>query len=385
MQIRDTGSSGEKFPSLEDQKLADLAWKRLGLEARPIGEEDLKRVKALGYGGGVLVTSHRYPRDGGEDYGNVQQNDILVGLHAWPTTSLQSIGDVLNREDLAELNPLKFYVVRAVAVTADGTRVDGGGFGAKTELKDIVITGRISLDLGDQPRQRSSATGGYSAPTPAAGAQSSSPSAYSNFGSQTVAAKEMANTAKLPAADANPYAALTATDNSPLRYDGKTFDEWRTAWKTELSTEKRLEAVKALAAFGANGYGKEAAEAIVEVAGQYDWTSLGENKAADELKNACLSAFGYPGLSIVAYRISENDALPVLLAAVDSKNMQTRLFATWVLPSFSEQNKSAADALLKLSSDSDAKVRSYAFRAASVKPQKLFDRGISVAHSSGTF
>ena len=50
-----------------------------------------------------------------------------------------------------------------------------------------------------------------------------------------------------------------------LRYDGKTFDEWRTAWQTELSTEKRLEAVQALAAFGANGYGKEAAEAIFEV------------------------------------------------------------------------------------------------------------------------
>jgi thiol-disulfide isomerase/thioredoxin len=30
-----------------------------------------------------------------------------------------------------------------------------------------------------------------------------------------------------------------------LRYNGKTFDEWRTAWQTELSTEQRLESVRA--------------------------------------------------------------------------------------------------------------------------------------------
>src|SRR5204863_3397901 len=44
-----------KFPSLEDQKLADQAWKRLGLELEPIRDEDLKRVKALGYDGGLKV------------------------------------------------------------------------------------------------------------------------------------------------------------------------------------------------------------------------------------------------------------------------------------------------------------------------------------------
>src|SRR5262249_5483813 len=37
------------FPSLEDQKLSDLAFRRLGLELEPIGGDDLQRVKALGY------------------------------------------------------------------------------------------------------------------------------------------------------------------------------------------------------------------------------------------------------------------------------------------------------------------------------------------------
>ncbi len=41
------------------------------------------------------------------------------------------------------------------------------------------------------------------------------------------------------------------SDKSALRYNGKTFDEWKNSWQTELSSEKRTEAVHALAAFGA--------------------------------------------------------------------------------------------------------------------------------------
>src|SRR5262249_39992258 len=63
----------------------------------------------------------------------------------------------------------------------------------------------------------------------------------------------------------------STADKSALRYDGKTFDEWHRAWQTELSTDKRMQAVKALAAFGAHGYGKEAADAILDVAGEYDF------------------------------------------------------------------------------------------------------------------
>lgn len=167
-----------------------------------------------------------------------------------------------------------------------------------------------------------------------------------------------------------------AFNKAHFRYDGKTFKDWRDVWKTELSTEKRLEAVKALAAFGANGYGREAAEAIVEIAGQYDWTSIGGNGASDTLKKACLAAFGYPGISMVARPIPENDALLALLTAVDSKNVNDRLFAAWVLPVFSSQNKLAAEALVKLSSDADAKVRSYSFRVMNVDSRAPMDSGI---------
>ena len=100
-----------KFPSLEEQKLADLAWKRLDLELEPIGEQDLKRVKAVGYDGGVKVVSGTAGIQNSAI--KIQTGDILVGLHVWPTRSLQDVADVLNRDDLAdELDPIKFYVVR---------------------------------------------------------------------------------------------------------------------------------------------------------------------------------------------------------------------------------------------------------------------------------
>ena len=53
-----------------------------------------------------------------------------------------------------------------------------------------------------------------------------------------------------------------------LRYDDKTFDEWRHGWRTELKPERRTEAIKAFAAFGAHGYGKEATAAIERLSGE---------------------------------------------------------------------------------------------------------------------
>src|SRR5207237_336000 len=50
-----------------------------------------------------------------------------------------------------------------------------------------------------------------------------------------------------------------------LRYDGKSFNEWRTQLQTELKLESRIDAIKAFGEFGKRGYGPEAAEAISEV------------------------------------------------------------------------------------------------------------------------
>ena len=341
LQIRETKGSSDKFPSLEDQKLADLAWKRLGLELEPIGAGDLKRVKALGYDGGVMVSGTNRPEGGLFSIYKINGGDILVGLHAWPTTSLKDVADVLNRDDLAELNPLKFYVIRYENTGDDD--------------KDTVITGRISMNLPNRPTSQSPLT--KPRPPVAAGP---------------------ADRYSAP----QPQPAIPGAAKQPtLRYDGKTFDQWRTAWQTELSTEKRLEAVKALAAFGANGYGKEAAETILELVGQYDWMVIGDNRGIVPLQNACVTAFGGSAVvgkeGVVAQHLPQQVALPIVLDAVKSDNRQVKLFLRWVLTSFDDPR--AIDALLELSRDSDSQV---SFSAVNALPaidaknpnKKLVDR-----------
>jgi hypothetical protein len=146
-QTQGPSSSSPKFPSLEDQKLADLAWRMLQLELEPIaggsaaaqgpGQDDnLRRVKALGYSGGLLVTGTSQPGGGVKNYFEVQRGDILVGLHVWPTTSLKEVADILTRDDLASLSPLKFYVVRA-----DDSDAETGH----------VVTGRITVQTFQPP------------------------------------------------------------------------------------------------------------------------------------------------------------------------------------------------------------------------------------------
>jgi hypothetical protein len=635
-------AASSKFPSLEDQKLADFAWKRLNLELEPIGEGDLKRVKALGYDGGLKVVVGTADIQRANAF--IQADDILVGLHAWPTTTMKDLAQILNRDDIGQLSPLKFYVVRREtiadpkhpekAITKDSIRtgridvnLGGSGFGgggrensasklaqpaanpaneasapikprqvvavdpptsiristaspeeldilrervkiaeeqfarndeqyrtgarggskdrrevaayelalAKANLalaegkRDEALTkfndaqsfaeeayktvaaaydaGRVSYDFLRSEANRmaeiklkvarlkreqsqaqaspnpvpSPASAESETPTPSSSsvlpaetpqlapsiyffhANDSAPSEQMKaivketakrmpqvkvntidvndrpevalqmhiervptviivqsgvelgrlVGVQTVdkiasairasmnrlqdkpAPREAAppaarssersvptlsgdpSTRLFAEAPKSPYTAApppaTATrpvnqdkaDNSALRYDGKTFNEWQNAWRTELSTEKRIEAVKALAAFGANGYGKEAAAAILEIASQYDWWSGAPNNSLDSLRTACVEAFGGEGAKrAIAQGILANDSLPVLTAAATSASPQQKLFLGRVLPNIPGSNSLAA--LLTLSKDQDARVRG---RALTVLPQ----------------
>ena len=113
-------STPAQFPSLEDQKRADLAYKMLGLELEPLSSDELARVKALGYEGGLCVSPYS-PLQDQPFY--PMRNELLVGLHVWPTRSLQDVEKILRRDDIAELSPLKFYVVRGGGTLATG-RID---------------------------------------------------------------------------------------------------------------------------------------------------------------------------------------------------------------------------------------------------------------------
>jgi hypothetical protein len=78
---------------------------------------------------------------------------------------------------------------------------------------------------------------------------------------------------------------------SQLRYDGKSFDEWRSQWRNELKVEERIEAIKAMTAFGRAGYGREAAESIMDVAREYNIGSIDGASTEWSLVEVILNSF----------------------------------------------------------------------------------------------
>jgi RNA polymerase sigma factor (sigma-70 family) len=77
--------------------------------------------------------------------------------------------------------------------------------------------------------------------------------------------------------------AAAAERNEDLRYDGKPFEYWRDYATNELKAERRIEAVRAMGAFGVRGYAKEGTTVILKLmkeyrgsenAGFWGWTEL---------------------------------------------------------------------------------------------------------------
>jgi hypothetical protein len=149
-------------------------------------------------------------------------------------------------------------------------------------------------------------------------------------------------------------------DKSALRYDGKTFDEWRTAWQTELSNEKRLEAVKALAAFGARGYGAEAAETILEVAAEYDVGLI----VGSETPEVRLMQAVVDGLT---NKVPASEWRPLLRKRFDADPEKWQWLAIRTLhevkPTDENEKKETQDFLLKLARNDDSGLSSDAVSA----------------------
>jgi hypothetical protein len=67
------------------------------------------------------------------------------------------------------------------------------------------------------------------------------------------------------ASEAENPADPSAVKKEDLRYDGKPFSYWRNYGRTELKAERRIDFLRAMAAFGLNGYAEEATLAIIEL------------------------------------------------------------------------------------------------------------------------
>lgn len=130
-----------------------------------------------------------------------------------------------------------------------------------------------------------------------------------------------------------------------LRYDGKSFDQWQAELQTELKTERRIEAIRALEAFGRAGLAEEAAAAI-------------KNALDQEAEQGQLSNSGYRALA----NLGPSGVAP-LLDGLKSDRASIRSAAAEAWSSNSAKARApepVVAALIEATRDPDASVREQA-------------------------
>ena len=157
-------------------------------------------------------------------------------------------------------------------------------------------------------------------------------------------AREKENAPPRPAGAGEP-AEAPRLPKEALRYGGKSFDEWRTLLLTELKPETRVEGIQALSAFGANGYGREAAAAIVEaVRGYNPDTSDPRDQAVQEAAQVGLAKIGA-------------EAVPVVVGELKSGGKNGRRFVLGALRVIAWPARAAAPAVAEALKDRDPDIR----------------------------
>ena len=89
--------------------LADRVWETLGVRLISMDDGEFRQLNSR-YRGGLLVTEVR-PGGPAASQG-IRRGDVLVGMHVWETLSMENVAYILEREDLAKLDPVTFYIVR---------------------------------------------------------------------------------------------------------------------------------------------------------------------------------------------------------------------------------------------------------------------------------
>jgi beta-lactamase regulating signal transducer with metallopeptidase domain len=135
-----------------------------------------------------------------------------------------------------------------------------------------------------------------------------------------------------------------AVKKEALRYGGKSFEQWRTELVTELKPDIRIDGIKALREFGANGYGPEATAAILQVMRGYDIT--GGNKDDWDVFQA-----GYEAVHKIG-----KPAVTELISGLRGDSRNGRRFAATALAGLDRDARPAVPALIKAMQDEDAYV-----------------------------
>jgi hypothetical protein len=137
-----------------------------------------------------------------------------------------------------------------------------------------------------------------------------------------------------------------------LHYGGKTFKEWQSELETELKSERRVEAIRAFAALGSLGSGKEATEEILNVMRQVPVPTPSDYKgrtgSEEQLFGAAIAAFagklGGERVPCIDPKVSE----PILLEEVMHGSGNGRRFAAAALAAMGQSAEPALATLVQL-------------------------------------
>jgi hypothetical protein len=148
-----------------------------------------------------------------------------------------------------------------------------------------------------------------------------------------------------------------ALKKEDLRYDGRPFSDWRNYWRTELKAERRIDFLRAMAAFGMNGYAEEATKATIELVTTYGQdafeASHNEPTPDERVVTEAQSAIARIG----------RHAVPALLRNLESPS--AREFAKrmiWFGPlAKKELPETAVPTLVSLATNRNREIRSLAF------------------------
>jgi RNA polymerase sigma factor (sigma-70 family) len=120
-----------------------------------------------------------------------------------------------------------------------------------------------------------------------------------------------------------PASAKSPRRDPDLRYDGKPFEYWRDFTIKELKAERRIDAIRAMGAFGTRGYATEGAEVIVNVMKEYQdtstiWSALASNTSNPGTPDERVVSEAYAALHKIGPA-----AAPVLLKNLGPQNLRT--------------------------------------------------------------
>jgi serine protease Do len=88
---------------------SDIVWQKLGVQLAPVASDAIARINNQLHGG-LEITSIN--ASGVAAKAGLKKGDVLVGLHTWETVNVDNVSFVLNHPDLANFNPVPFFIVR---------------------------------------------------------------------------------------------------------------------------------------------------------------------------------------------------------------------------------------------------------------------------------